>query len=297
MILRSWKIGSAFGIDIFVNASFLLLPLWVFFSNLSIGPVAAALYLVFLTILIFGCIILHELGHALMARHFGIQTRDITLYPIGGVARLERLSEKPWEEFWISLAGPAVNIVIAIVLNGLMFLVRMPVWRVDTQFHIGFSSLAAHLVLLNFFLALFNLIPAFPMDGGRVLRALLALQLGRRAATELAAKLGLMFAMVFFPLAAYYFHAPGLVLLAIVVFFLGQQELWSLRRGDEQQPDEPEPGQDREERLEALHASNVFADAEALPTQPDFSGFTWDRKTRQWIEWREGRPIHVVSIE
>src|SRR5258707_8546492 len=105
-MLRSWKLGTAFGIGIYVHWTFLLLPAWILLNNLGSG-LPVAVYLVMFVTTVFGCVVLHELGHALMARRFGIATRDITLYPIGGVARLERMSEKPLEEFLIAVAGPA----------------------------------------------------------------------------------------------------------------------------------------------------------------------------------------------
>src|SRR5437588_12672293 len=111
-MLRAWKLGNVFGIGIYVHWSFLLLPAWAFLNNLGVGGLPLAFYVVALLCTVFGCVVLHELGHALMARRFGIGTRDITLYPIGRVARLERMSERPWEEFWIAVAGPAVNVVL-----------------------------------------------------------------------------------------------------------------------------------------------------------------------------------------
>src|SRR5436190_1862106 len=120
-MLRSWKIGRLFGIDLFLHWTFFLLPVYVFWMSLRRGvPEEVALFLVAGVLLIFPCVALHELGHALMARRFGIATRDITMYPIGGVARLERMSEKPWEEFWIAVAGPAVNVIIAGLLFGFL---------------------------------------------------------------------------------------------------------------------------------------------------------------------------------
>src|SRR5262245_1427599 len=135
-MLRSWRIGQAFGIDVYLHPTFLLLPLWVFVTHLRLGSAPAALYQVFLIILMFGCIILHEFGHALMARHFGITPLDVTLYPIGGVARLERMSERPWEEFWISLAGPAVNVAIVSVLVCLLFAARVPILKPGDLEHV-----------------------------------------------------------------------------------------------------------------------------------------------------------------
>src|SRR5437667_3773872 len=113
MLGMSWKLGRMAGFDVFLHPTFLLLLAFVGFTQGGIGAIA-------LVSAVFGCVVLHELGHALMARRFGIATRDITLYPIGGVARLERMSEKPWEEFWIAVAGPAVNVIIAGLLFGFL---------------------------------------------------------------------------------------------------------------------------------------------------------------------------------
>src|SRR5260370_8892417 len=174
-MFRSWKIGTLFGIGIYVHATFLLLPVFVFVANLVGGKLGVALYALTMIPAVFGCVVLHELGHALTARHYGIETRDITLYPIGGVARLERLPQRPWEEFWIALAGPAVNVAIAGLLGGLFFL------SAGLDPSIFTDSLARlvrrDLLIVNGGLALFNMLPAFPMDGGRVLRALLATRL------------------------------------------------------------------------------------------------------------------------
>ena len=142
---------------------------------------------------LFGCVLLHELGHALTARRFGIGTRDITLYPIGGVASLTRIPRSPGAELLIALAGPAVNLAIAGGLVGLSMLGLFDV--------IGSQSLAGvfalNMLYVNLGLALFNLIPAFPMDGGRVLRAMLSGWLGRVRATEIAAGLGRTLAVLF----------------------------------------------------------------------------------------------------
>src|SRR5262249_39093541 len=108
--MSAWKIGKAYSINIYVHWTMLLLPLWILFTNVG----SAAVLALALTASLFGGVVLHELGHALAARHFGIRTRDITLYPIGGVARLESVGHRPWEEFCIAIAGPAVNVALAI---------------------------------------------------------------------------------------------------------------------------------------------------------------------------------------
>src|SRR4051812_10357831 len=190
-----WKlrIGTAFGIPLYLHLTFFLLPLLILWASPEIGTAGQAAYLFGLVFAVFGCVVLHELGHALAARHYGIATRDITLYPIGGVARLERMSEKPWEEFWIAVAGPAVNVVIA----GLLFSFLMFSSAIDQVIPLpplGLDFLG-HLMLINVVLVLFNLVPAFPMDGGRVLRAMLALRLGHLKATQIAVRVGMILAV------------------------------------------------------------------------------------------------------
>ena len=177
----SWKLGRVAGIDLFLHPSALL----VLFLGSAMygGDVVAAVPFV---VALFGSIVLHELGHALMARRYGIGTRDITLYLIGGVARLERMPRSAGPELLIALAGPAVNVAIAAVL-GATLLVGL---AVDPGGSPGLADFLLQVVSLNVGLLLFNLLPVFPMDGGRVLRALLSGWLGRVRATEVAAGLG-----------------------------------------------------------------------------------------------------------
>lgn len=180
MIRLSWKIGRVAGIDLYLHATFLLMMAILAFSRHGLEAVL-------LVSALFGCVLLHELGHALMARRFGIPTEDITLYPIGGVARLHRMPRDPGAELLIALAGPAVNVVLAAVLFLLagvtsMFLPTLTAEVVGAILH--------DLLLVNLLLAGFNLIPIFPMDGGRVLRALLSSRIGRLRATEIAAAIG-----------------------------------------------------------------------------------------------------------
>src|SRR5713226_5817786 len=191
-MFRSWKLGSMFGIGIYVHATFLLLPLFVLVSNIGTGHIVLALYTVMMIPAVFGCVVLHELGHALTARRYGIETRDITLYPIGGVARLERLPQRPMEEFWIAVAGPAVNVVIAALLAGICLIVGGTDFSILTDSLLGLVLLP--LLITNVVLVLFNMLPAFPMDGGRVLRALLATHLGQLRATTIAVQIGVAMA-------------------------------------------------------------------------------------------------------
>lgn len=169
---------------------------WVALKNMDEGgSVGDALSGVALVLAMFACVVLHEFGHALTARRFGIRTRDITLYPIGGVAKLERMPSDPKQELMVALAGPAVNLVIAGVLLGVA--VASESVASLRQVSAGHTSWIMEMLALNLFLALFNLIPAFPMDGGRVVRALLAMRLPYTRATQIAANLGQGIAILF----------------------------------------------------------------------------------------------------
>lgn len=191
-----WKIGRFAGIDVFVHATFVLLIGWVGYNYWREYQDWTRVIMGILFILaLFVCVVLHEYGHALTARKYGIKTRDITLYPIGGVARLERLPDRPIEELWVALAGPAVNVVIAALLLAYLLLTDGLVPIADMSFTQG--SFVERLVAVNISLVLFNLIPAFPMDGGRVLRALLALKLEYVQATQIAATIGQGIALLF----------------------------------------------------------------------------------------------------
>ncbi|EMI45861.1 site-2 protease family protein [Rhodopirellula sp. SWK7] len=179
----SWHLGRFAGIDVRLHWTFLLLPLWIYFSSLASGSGAlAATGSVLMILAVFACVLLHEFGHALTARRFGIPTRDITLLPIGGVASLERMPREPWKELAIAVAGPAVNVVIAASLFAALWIVNPVVGSV--------SSFVSQLAIINVALVVFNMLPAFPMDGGRVLRSLLAMRLPYLRATVIAARVG-----------------------------------------------------------------------------------------------------------
>jgi Zn-dependent protease/CBS domain-containing protein len=192
----SLKLGEIAGIGIYVHWTFALLLLWLVYGHMEVGnSTALMLEGIGFVLAIFGCIVLHELGHALTARRYGISTRDITLLPIGGVARLERMPDDPRQELWVALAGPAVNVAIAAVL----FIVLMVMGRLESIQDVEYvgGPFLEKLMVVNLFLVAFNMLPAFPMDGGRVLRALLAMRMPRVKATHWAANIGQAVAILF----------------------------------------------------------------------------------------------------
>jgi len=220
----SWKLAQVAGIGIYVHWTFFLIIGWIVMIRLNEGATAAGVLegVVFILAL-FACVVLHELGHALTAKRFGIQTRDITLLPIGGVARLERMPEEPMQEFLVALAGPAVNVVIAAILGGVLWLSRGPSGFVLES--LQRTDFLMNLLVVNVFLVLFNLLPAFPMDGGRVLRAILTHFTGDYvAATQVAASVGQMMAILFGITGLFVIYNPFLVFIALFVYLGAQEE-------------------------------------------------------------------------
>ena len=234
----SYKIARIAGIDVYLHTTFLLLVAlygWIFYQQ---GGMGSAIFGVVLILLLFLCVLLHEFGHAFAARAYGIRTPDITLLPIGGVARLERMPTSPLQEFVIAIAGPAVNVVII----GVLAIVEKGIPPIERSMHFGGmgQSIITNLISVNMMLVLFNMIPAFPMDGGRVLRALLATQFSYAKATAIAARVGQSIAVLFILVAVLgssnpalmhslglssFANNPFIFFIALFIFTGAQQEL------------------------------------------------------------------------
>ena len=217
----SLKLGRFAGIDVYVHFTFILLVTWVAFvywrqeQNLA-AAAAGVIYI----LTVFLCVVLHEYGHALTAKRYGIKTRDIILLPIGGVARLERLPTNPLQELWVALAGPAVNVAIALILFAWLKLTEtfVPVNTITMTT----GPFLERIMAINIFLVVFNLIPAFPMDGGRVLRAILATKKEHSQATQIAASIGQGIAIIFGFIGMFY--NPLLLFIAFFVWIGATQE-------------------------------------------------------------------------
>ena len=217
----SWKLGEFGGIPVYIHATFLLIIAWVVLVHWTSGETLSSIIGgVIFVLALFLCVVLHEFGHALTAKRYGIKTRDITLLPIGGLARLERMPDDPMQELKVALAGPAVNVVIAALLYVWLILTRGLGPVADLTLTQG--SFAERLMFVNIFLVVFNLIPAFPMDGGRVLRALLALRSDYTRATQTAATIGQGIALLFGFIGL--FTNPFLVFIALFVWIGAAQE-------------------------------------------------------------------------
>jgi len=212
---KSWNIGRIFGIDLKIHPTFFFLLIWIGFSSLlSGGSLSTMLMDVLFILALFIFVVMHEFGHALTAKLFGIGTQDITLLPIGGVARLERMPENPKEELLVAVAGPSVNVVISGIIFGGLLLTGFFAQPINLPAMM--DNFWVQLLSANLSLAIFNLIPAFPMDGGRVLRALLATSMDNVKATRIAANIGKVIAVVIG--IAGFFINPWLIMIAFFVW-------------------------------------------------------------------------------
>ena len=216
----SLNVGSIAGTAIRIHITFLLFLVWLGTIYYRQGGAEAAWQGTIFIVLIFVCVLLHELGHVFAARRYGVKTSDVTLWPFGGIASMERMPEKPGEELIVAVAGPAVNIAIAAML--ILWLGHRFDLENLTKIEDPAVSLAVKLAAANIILVVFNMIPAFPMDGGRVLRAILAMRMGNARATELAATIGQGFAVVFGVLGILY--NPMLIIIAAFIFLAASGE-------------------------------------------------------------------------
>lgn len=219
----AFRIGTYRNIGVYIHWTFLLLLFWVggnsFFEGSSVNVIAEEIGFL---LMVFLCVLLHEFGHALSAARYGIPTKDITLLPIGGLARLEKIPERPGHELVVAIAGPAVNVIIIIVLAVVMYFGKGLPLGLDF-IRPESNSFVVNLMLVNISLVVFNMIPAFPMDGGRILRSLLAMKLSKLKATKIAARIGQIISVGFVVFG--WLYSPMLILIGIFIFFGAKAEL------------------------------------------------------------------------
>ncbi len=228
---NSFKIGRLFGIDVKVHWTFfLLLAFFAFLSYNNTGSVLNALITAGIVVALFVCVVMHEYGHSLVAQRLGTEVQDITILPIGGLARMKSLPERPIDEVKVAVAGPLVNVVLAPIFIGLAYLVGFDPTTLGNIFQAQDSvgNVLLYLGVINIFLVVFNMIPAFPMDGGRVLRGLLATRFGPVRATDISSTIGQVFAGVF--LLVGLLVNPILALIAVFIFFGASGERQMVRQ-------------------------------------------------------------------
>ena len=293
MLFRPLKIGRIAGIDIFLHWTMWLFPIFILARGFVLYSSDETLVQSLLVLGVYGCLFVHELGHIWGARILGLALRDITLFPIGGYDRLAEISDRPWKEIRFAVVGPLVHGIIAGII-ALVFLAAgwtltprldSPEPFVETYFN--------RLFWLNVLLAICHVIPAFPMDGGRLFRGALALSAGRLRATEVATLLGSFIALGFIICGMLWVSLVWwLILLGIVVHVSGQQELMSVRFFAFLQHTEL-PGVGRS----PIHVPiDQLLDDEVKPVAPDFTGMTWNPKNRLWIAWKNGEPVSANAL-
>lgn len=226
----SFKLGNIAGIGVYIHWSFSLLIAYIVYSNYRAGHNAEQIiWSVVFILSIFVIVFLHELGHSLAAKKYKIKTLDITILPIGGLARLERIPENPKEEFVVAVAGPAVNIAIAAITCLFITIPDIKDLTIQLSGGVNQSNFFLNFFIVNIWLAIFNLIPAFPMDGGRVLRALLAMKFERHIATKIAARIGQLLAVGFVIFGFY--SNPFLIFIGLFIILGAQGEVEMTQAG------------------------------------------------------------------
>jgi Zn-dependent protease len=285
----SLHLATVTGIPVKIHWSFGLMLLWVAYETSQVGNGAMfVLISIGIVLSVFFCVILHEFGHALAARKFGVQTFDIMMTPIGGIARLERMPEGRGQEFWVAIAGPCVNFVIVGLIWLGFFLFRqenLPIFSMAFwDFENEASSYFKVIMLANGYLGTFNLLPAFPMDGGRMLRSLLSLKLDRTKATQIASYAGQGIALIMFGLGILR-GQPTLTLIGVFIFFAARQEYQVLVR---------------QTRMATLRVINIMEPLQHLlftgQRMIEAREIVKDQKDSSFIVWsRPGIPAGYIS--
>lgn len=289
---RPFTIGTLFDSNLRLHWSWPLLPAGVAVYSLIVFEWWQAAFHVLLVFAIYLSVLAHEGVQLLAARRFGLGTRDVTLYPFWAVARLTRMSERPWQEIYIAATGPVVLALIASALGGVLALggvaVRFTVEAAE-------PTVATFLTLLfwaNVALAAMHVLPILPLDGGRALRAYLAMRSSRLQATEIAAVVSTLGSIILLLAAVVWLRSPLAGVTAVLIYLGAQEDLGTTRYFASLR----EPPHARTHAQPLLVPMDQIVTPDCCPTEPNFSGFTWNDQARLWIEWRDGQPISANAL-
>jgi Zn-dependent protease len=268
-----------------------LFPFAVGGYGLFVVPWQEALFFVALTLAVYLCVLVHEAGELLAARRFGLGARDITLYPFWSAIRYTRLSERPWQENYVAAAGIAVQALIATAVGGVVSATGL---SLTFPLEVGPSypgSFAVYLFWANVLLTAFYVAPILPLDGGRIFRASLALTTSRLRATEVAAGLSTVGALILLVAGIFWFHNPLPAVIAVLLYLAAQDELGATRyfAGLRHQPQATTANP-------VLIPMTEIVTSDCRPDEPNFSGFTWNPKARLWIEWHDGQAVSASVL-
>jgi len=292
---RALSIGTVIGTDLRLHWSWPLLPVGVAIYSLTTVPWREAAVFVLVLAAVYLSVVAHEVGQLFAARRFRLGTRDVTLYPLWGVARLTRLSDRPWQEVYIAASGPVLYALIAAATGAFLALSGTSVgfrWEISEPFTESFLD---YLLWANVGLAAVHTLPMLPLDGGRVLRAALAMNMSRLRATEVVAGLSTLGAGCLLIAAVMWLQSPLAGVVAVLVYLAAQDELDTTRYF-------ASLCESLEDHAHVQRAPAAFVPSDQLltpdcrPDEPGFTGFTWNSRARLWIEWRDGRPVSANAM-
>lgn len=290
---RSLTIGTIFGSELRMHWSWPALPVGTAIYYFALFPVREATFEVLLLLAAYLCVLGHEAVQLLAARSFGLGTRDVTLYPFWGVARLTRLSDRPWQENYIAATGPVFLALVATAVGGILSLTDHRVWTYPAAFTEPTAEIfLLHLFWANVLLAALHCLPILPLDAGRIFRASLAMSTSRLRATEVAAALSTLGAALLLLAAVFWFKSPIVGVTAVLLYFGAQEDLGTTRYFASIRHERGEGGP----APAVLVPMDQIITADCRPTEPHFTGFTWNARARLWIEWRDGQPVSANAL-
>lgn len=289
---RPLTIGTLHGSDLRLHWSWPALPAGVAAYSLAVSPWPEAVFHLLLLLGAYVCVLAHEGVQLLAARRFGLGTRDVTLYPFWGVARLTRMSDRPWQEAYIAAAGPVFLGLVAAAIGGALTLSGRSIPFPDEVRAPATEAYLVHLFWAVVFLAGLHLLPLLPLDGGRVFRAVVAMSTSRLRATEAAAALSTFGAAALLLGAVIWLQSPLVGATAVLIYLGAQEDLGTTRYFAALR----HPADDLAPAPAAQVPMDQVVTPDCRPDEPNFTGFTWNAEARLWIEWRDGHPVRANAL-